>query len=142
MPGSWYGSSSPASAVPAVAQFRELVIAEVRPTSGLVIGELAAALTRGSDAGGSDATESRAAAKVVSQGRSPLRPARRRARCAGLVATIGVPSEKDPARRAAETRSFGATRREVLALADWLRAWQVPAVVMEVTSDYVRREGA
>ena len=52
---------------------------------------------------------------------------------AGLVATIRVPSEKDPARRAAETRSFGATRREVLALADWLRCWQVPAVVMEAT---------
>jgi transposase len=55
---------------------------------------------------------------------------------AGLVATIRVPSEKDPARRAAETRSFGTTKREVLALADWLRAWQVPAVVMEATSDY------
>jgi transposase len=55
---------------------------------------------------------------------------------AGLVATIRVPSQKDPARRAAETRSFGTTKREVLALADWLRAWQVPAVVMEATSDY------
>ena len=57
---------------------------------------------------------------------------------AGLVATIRVPSEKDPARRAAETRSFGTTRREVLALADWLRCWQVPAVVMEATPDYRR----
>ena len=37
---------------------------------------------------------------------------------AGLVATIRVPSDKDPARRMAETRSFGTTRREVLALAD------------------------
>src|SRR6266513_4404237 len=55
---------------------------------------------------------------------------------AGLVATVRVPSEKDPARRAAETRSFGTTKREVLALADWLRAWQVPAVVMEATGDY------
>jgi len=55
---------------------------------------------------------------------------------AGLVATIRVPAEKDPARRAAETRSFGTTRREVLALADWLRCWQVPAVVMEATGDY------
>jgi len=55
---------------------------------------------------------------------------------AGLVATIRVPSEKNPARRAAETRSFGTTKREVLALADWLRSWQVPAVVMEATSDY------
>jgi transposase len=55
---------------------------------------------------------------------------------AGMVATIRVPSEADPARRAAETRSFGTTKREVLALADWLRCWQVPAVVMEATGDY------
>jgi transposase len=55
---------------------------------------------------------------------------------AGMVATIRVPSDKDPARRAQETRSFGTTKREVLALADWLRCWQVPAVVMEATGDY------
>jgi transposase len=55
---------------------------------------------------------------------------------AGMVATIRVPSDKDPARRAQETRSFGTTKREVLALADWLRCWQVPALVMEATSDY------
>ena len=55
---------------------------------------------------------------------------------AQMVATIRVPAEKNRARRAAETRSFGTTRREVLALADWLRSWQVPAVVMEATGDY------
>jgi transposase len=55
---------------------------------------------------------------------------------AEMVATIRVPSDKDPARRAAETRSFATTKRGVLALADWLRCWQVPAVVMEATSDY------
>ena len=55
---------------------------------------------------------------------------------ASMVATIRVPSDKDPARRAAETRSFGTTRRQVLALADWLRSWQVPAVVMGATGDY------
>ena len=55
---------------------------------------------------------------------------------AQMVATIRVPSDKDPARRAQETRSFGTTRKEVLALADWLRSWQVPAVVMESTGDY------
>ena len=55
---------------------------------------------------------------------------------AGLVATIRVPSDRDPARRMQETRSFGTTKREVLALADWLRSWQVPAVVMEATGDY------
>src|SRR5215472_4913407 len=36
----------------------------------------------------------------------------------------------------AETRTFGTTKREVLALADWLGSWQVPAVVMEATGDY------
>jgi len=55
---------------------------------------------------------------------------------AGMAATIRVPSDRDPARRAQETRSFGTTKREVLALADWLRCWQVPAVVMEATGDY------
>ena len=55
---------------------------------------------------------------------------------AQMVATIRVPSDSNPARRASETRSFGTTRREVLALADWLRCWQVPAVVMEATGDY------
>jgi hypothetical protein len=52
---------------------------------------------------------------------------------AGMAATIRVPSDANPARRAQETRSFGTTKREVLALADWLRSWQVPAVVMEAT---------
>jgi transposase len=55
---------------------------------------------------------------------------------AGMVATIRVPSDRDPARRMAETRSFGTTKNQVLALADWLRCWQVPAVVMESTGDY------
>ena len=55
---------------------------------------------------------------------------------AGMAATIRVPSDRDPARRMAETRMFGTTKREVLALADWLRCWQVPAVVMEATGDY------
>jgi transposase len=55
-----------------------------------------------------------------------------------MAATIRVPSDQSPGRRAQETREFGTTRREVLALADWLRCWQVPAVVMEATSDYWR----
>jgi transposase len=55
---------------------------------------------------------------------------------AGLVATIRVPSDRDRARRMQETRSFGTTKKEVLALADWLRSWQVPAAVMEATGDY------
>ncbi len=55
---------------------------------------------------------------------------------AEMHATIRLASDKDPARRASETRSFATTRRGVLALADWLRSWQVPAVVMEATSTY------
>jgi transposase len=55
---------------------------------------------------------------------------------AGLEACIRVPSEASPGRRAQEVRSFGTTRREVLALADWRRSWQVTDVVMESTGDY------
>ena len=55
---------------------------------------------------------------------------------AGMAVTIRVPSDRDRSRRAQETREFGTTKREVLALADWLRCWQVPAVVMEATGDY------
>jgi len=55
---------------------------------------------------------------------------------AEMYATIRVPSEKDPVRRASETRRFATTRRGVLELADWLRSWQVPALVMEATGDY------
>ena len=55
---------------------------------------------------------------------------------AEMHATIRVPSEENPQRRMSETRSFATTRRGVLALADWLRSWQVPAVVMEATSTY------
>jgi transposase len=47
-----------------------------------------------------------------------------------------VPSEANPRRRARETRSFGTTRKEVLALADWLACWGVTDVVMECTGDY------
>jgi transposase len=55
---------------------------------------------------------------------------------AAMAATIRVPSGKDPPRRARETRGFGTTKRGVLALADWLRCWQVPAVVMEATDSW------
>jgi transposase len=53
-----------------------------------------------------------------------------------MAVTIRVPSGKNPARRMAETRMFGTTKREIVALADWLRCWQVPAVAMEATGDY------
>jgi len=45
-----------------------------------------------------------------------------------MVATIRVPSYKDPARRMAKARSFGTTKKEVLTLADRLRCLQVPVV--------------
>ena len=56
--------------------------------------------------------------------------------------TIRVPGESREGGRQQETREFGTTRGQLLALADWLRCWQVPAVVMEATGDYVRSEGA
>ena len=60
---------------------------------------------------------------------------------AQIAVTIRVPSDNNPARRMAETRSFGTTKSQVLALADWLRCWQVNAVVMEATSVIRGREG-
>ena len=55
---------------------------------------------------------------------------------AQMLATIRVPPDEGRSRRMQETRTFGTTRREVLALAGWLRSWQVPALVMEATGDY------
>ena len=43
---------------------------------------------------------------------------------------------QQPGAAGIETRSFATTKRGVLALADWLRSWQVPAAVMEATGDY------
>jgi transposase len=47
-----------------------------------------------------------------------------------------VPSDTGSGRRQMETRTFGATRKELLALADWLRCWGVTKVGMEATGDY------
>ena len=55
---------------------------------------------------------------------------------AEVMVTIRVPSETRKGGRQQETRKFGTTRRELLALADWLRAWQVERAGMESTSDY------
>lgn len=55
---------------------------------------------------------------------------------AAMAATIRVPSDRNPARRASETRTFATTKKGVLELADWMRCWQVNALVMEATSDY------
>jgi hypothetical protein len=50
-----------------------------------------------------------------------------------IMVTIRVPSETRKGGRQQETREFGTTRRELLALADWLRCWQVEKVGMEST---------
>ena len=55
---------------------------------------------------------------------------------AGVEVTIRVPSDTRAGRRQQETRSFGTTRRELLALADWLRSWGVTKAGMEATGDY------
>jgi hypothetical protein len=57
---------------------------------------------------------------------------------AQMVATIRVPSDKDPARRMTETRSFGTTRKEVLALADGDLAI-LKGVPNRYTGDLVKR---
>ena len=51
-----------------------------------------------------------------------------------IMVTIRVPSDTRKGGRAQETREFGTTRKELLALADWLRCWQVEKAGM----DYLR----
>ena len=55
---------------------------------------------------------------------------------ARIMVTVRVPSETRKKGRQQETREFGTTRKELLALADWLRTWQVERIGMESTSDY------
>jgi transposase len=55
---------------------------------------------------------------------------------AEVEATIRVPSGTHPGRRQQETRTFGTTRKELLALAGWLACWRVTKVGMEATGDY------
>ena len=55
---------------------------------------------------------------------------------AEVMVTIRVLSDSGSGRRQQETRAFRAVRTDLLALADWLRCWQVTRVGMEATSDY------
>jgi transposase len=55
---------------------------------------------------------------------------------AGLEACVRVPGKSNPVRRAQEVRSFGTTKKEIVALATWLHEHEVGVVVMEPTSDY------
>ena len=53
-----------------------------------------------------------------------------------IMVTIRVPGDTPGGRRQQETREFRAVRKDLLALADWLRCWQVTKIGMEATSDY------
>jgi Transposase len=52
---------------------------------------------------------------------------------AGIEVAVRVPSGTTAGRRQQETRSFRTTRKELLALADWLQSWGVTKVGMEST---------
>jgi hypothetical protein len=53
-----------------------------------------------------------------------------------IMVTIRVPSDTRRGRRQQETREFRAVRKDLLALADWLRCWGVTRIGMEATGDY------
>ena len=53
-----------------------------------------------------------------------------------------VPHASKPGPRMQESSGYATTTAQLLELAVWLRHWDVQRVVMESTSDYVRREGA
>ena len=55
---------------------------------------------------------------------------------AEVEVTIRVPSDTTEGGRQQETRTFGTTRRQLDALADWLRSWGVTKAGMEATGDY------
>jgi len=55
---------------------------------------------------------------------------------AEVEVTIRVPSDTTAGRRQQETRTFGATRRELESLGDWLACWGVTKLGMEATGDY------
>ena len=55
----------------------------------------------------------------------------------GMISvTVRVPGGTRRGGRMQETREYGTTRRQLLALADWLRSWSVEKTGMESTSDY------
>ena len=53
-----------------------------------------------------------------------------------IMVTVPITSDTRKGGRQQETREFGTTRRQLLALADWLRVWGVERAGMESTSDY------
>ena len=61
---------------------------------------------------------------------------------AELVCCIRVPGAGKRGRRLQEVQTYSTMTRSLLVLADRLAELGVSRVVMEATSDYVRREGA
>jgi transposase len=61
---------------------------------------------------------------------------------AELVCCVRVPNPDQPGKRLQEVATYKTMTRSLLGLADRLGALGVTRVVMEATSDYVRREGA
>ena len=61
---------------------------------------------------------------------------------AELTCCVRVPGEGRARRRLQEVAVYSTMTGSLLGLADRLRALGVTRVVMEATSDYVRREGA
>ena len=53
-----------------------------------------------------------------------------------IMVTVRVPSDTRSGRRQQETREFRALRKDLLALADWLRSWGVNKIGMEATGHY------
>ena len=60
---------------------------------------------------------------------------------AEVVCCVRVPSSGGSG-RAQEVRTWTTMTRSLAAMGDWLHELGVTRVVMEATSDYVRREGA
>jgi len=59
---------------------------------------------------------------------------------AELMCCVRVPDEDRPARRLQEVQAYSTMTRALLGMADRLACLGVTRVVMEATSDYVRRE--
>jgi len=59
---------------------------------------------------------------------------------AEVVVTIRVPGDTGRGRRQQETRAFRAVRKDLLALADWLRAWQVTKAAIFVRTQRVPKD--
>ena len=61
---------------------------------------------------------------------------------AEVMCCIRIPGETSSGRRLQEVRPYSTMTRSLMVMADRLAQLGVTRVVMEATSDYVRREGA